>query len=243
VETGFPPKNVTNKTDLNESLSIMARKINETGIALVKQWEGLRTSAYQDAKGVWTIGYGHTNAAGKPYVHKGMKISPEEADAILIRDLRIYERAVEKAVTVPLSDNQFAALVSFTYNVGEENLRKSTLLKKLNAQDYDCVPTELIKWTRAGKKHLRGLKNRRVAEAGLWVKGEFVASRDVRPQPVNNYPITEPETIAPVIGALSGVASLFSGTGPVQWACALIMVISCLIGAWWFIRREGRYNT
>jgi len=215
----------------------MARKINETGLALIKQWEGLRLQAYQDSKGVWTIGYGHTSAAGAPYVQKGMKISERQADAILARDLGQYETAVSEAVKVSLTDNQFAALVSFTYNVGVGALRKSTLLKKLNRGDYDAVPVELMKWVNAGGKKLKGLENRRAAEAGLWVQGEFVASRDVKPQPVNDNPVSKPETIAPVIGALSGLGSVFSGTGPMQWALAFVMVISCLVGAWWFIRR------
>jgi len=218
------------------------RKINERGLALIKQWEGLRTTAYKDSAGVWTIGYGHTTAAGKPYVHGGLKISEGQAQAILARDLGQYERAVEEAVKVPLTDNQFAALVSFTYNVGAGALKRSTLLKKLNKGDYEAVPAELMKWTRAGKKKLKGLENRRAAEAGLWVQGEFVASRDVRPKPVNDNPTLKPETLAPIIGALSGLGSVFSGDGIVQYALAFVMVVACLVGAWWFIRRMREQN-
>jgi len=213
------------------------RKINQAGLEHLKRWEGLRLQAYQDSKGVWTIGYGHTAAAGTPYVHKGLKITAQEAERILARDLGQYERAVEEAVQVPLTDNQFAALVSFTYNVGSAAFKRSTLLKKLNKGDYESVPDEMKKWTRAGKQHLKGLKARRVAEGGLWVTGEFVASRDVRPEPVNDNPVTKPETLAPVIGALSGLGSVFSGNGAVQYALALCMVVACLVGAWWFIRR------
>jgi len=208
------------------------RKINEKGLSLIKQWEGLRLNAYQDSTGVWTIGYGHTTAAGKPYVHEGLKITEQKTEAILVRDLGQYERAVEDAVKVPLTDNQFAALVSFTYNVGAGALKRSTLLKKLNKGDYDGVPAELMKWTRAGKKKLKGLENRRAAEAGLWVQGEFVASRDVRPKPVNDNPTLKPETLAPIIGALSGLGSVLSGDGIVQYALAFVMVVSCLVGAW-----------
>jgi len=213
------------------------RKINKNGLALIKRWEGLRLSAYQDSAGVWTIGYGHTAAVGKPYVYEGMKISGQKAEAILMRDLEQYETAINDVVKVPLTDNQFAALVSFAYNVGVGALRKSTLLKKLNKGDYDSVPAELMKWVNAGGKKLKGLENRRAAEAGLWVTGEFVASRDVKPQPVGDNPVTKPETLAPIIGALSGLGSVFSGTGPMQWALAIVMVVSCLVGAWWFIRR------
>ncbi|WP_375645154.1 lysozyme, partial [Bartonella sp. MR100HLJHH] len=94
------------------------RKISSEGLALIKQWEGLRLNAYKDAIGVWTIGYGHTNNAGKPFVHKGMAITEKQAEELLCQDLRQFENAVERAVTVSLTDEQFAALVSFCYNVG-----------------------------------------------------------------------------------------------------------------------------
>jgi len=94
-----------------------------------------------------------------------------------------------------------------------------------------------MKWTRSGDKYPKGLKNRRAAECGLWAKGEFVASRDVRPEPIHDNPLMKPETIAPVVGALSGLGGVLSGSGPLQYALAFIMVISCLVGAWWFIRR------
>jgi len=141
-------------------------------------------------------------------------------------------------VKVPLTDNQFAALVSFIYNVGVSAFKRSTLLKKLNRGDYDSVPVELMKWTRSGDKYPKGLKNRRAAEAGLWVRGEFVAGREVKPEPVNEAGVLKPETIAPVVGALSGLGGVLSGNGVVQYALAFVMVVSCLIGAWWFIRRQ-----
>lgn len=159
----------------------MPRSVNEAGLALIKQWEGKRLAAYRDPAGVWTIGYGHTDAAGPPAVTPGLTIAEDEAERILRADLGQYEAAVEQAVTVPLSDNQFAALVSFCFNVGPGNLRSSTLLKKLNAGDRAAVPGELAKWNKAGGKVLAGLANRRAAEAGLWAKGEVVASNYVAP--------------------------------------------------------------
>jgi len=172
------------------------RKINATGLELLKQWEGLRTTAYKDSGGVWTIGYGHTASAGKPHPKSGMKITKAQAEDILMRDLRQYEQAVNEAVKVPLSDSQFAALVSFCYNVGADKFRKSTLLKKLNRGDYNAVPAELMKWTRADGKRLQGLVNRRAAEVGLWAKGEFVASHYIKPEAVNAKPVvTDPENL------------------------------------------------
>ncbi|WP_413154856.1 lysozyme, partial [Bartonella sp. cb54] len=143
------------------------RKISKEGLMLIKQWEGLRLHAYQDPIGIWTIGYGHTSAAGKPIVHKNMNITEKTAEDILCRDLKQFERSVEQAVTVSLTDEQFAALVSFCYNVGTTAFCNSTLLKKLNKGDYEAVPAELQRWTKAGGKRLQGLVNRRAAEAGL----------------------------------------------------------------------------
>lgn len=94
------------------------RQINQEGLDKIKGFEGLQLSAYQDVVGVWTIGYGHTKAAGDPIPARGMKITADRAEAILRADLGQYEQAVEQAVKVPLSDNQFAALVSFCFNVG-----------------------------------------------------------------------------------------------------------------------------
>lgn len=161
----------------------MPRSINAAGLALIQQWEGKRLVAYKDPVGIWTIGYGHTDAAGPPRVTPGLTLTEAEALGILKRDLGQYERAVEAAVTVDLTDNQFAALVSFCFNVGPANFAKSTLLKKLNAGDAASVPRELMKWNKAGGKALPGLTNRRAAEAGLWAKGEFVASNYVEPAP------------------------------------------------------------
>lgn len=140
------------------------------GIKLIKDFEGERLGAYLCPAGVWTIGYGHTDAAGPPKVVPGMVITKREAEDILRRDLLKYEVAVDRAVSVPLTPNQFDALVSFCYNVGAGAFSKSTLVKKLNRGDYDAVPAELMKWNKANGKELSGLTRRRRAEAALWRK-------------------------------------------------------------------------
>lgn len=147
------------------------RQINKEGLDLIKQWEGLRLEAYLCPAGVWTIGYGHTETT-----KKGMKINQSEADRLLVYDLSRFIEAVEDSVKVTLNDNQFAALVSFAFNVGVGAFKKSTLLKKLNAGDYSSVPSELARWNKVGNKVSAGLTNRRAAEAGLWVKGSYVSS-------------------------------------------------------------------
>ncbi len=106
------------------------RTISQEGLALIKQWEGLRLNAYKDAIGIWTIGYGHTNSAGKPFIHKDMTVTEKQAEELLRQDLRQFENAVEQAVQVSLTNEQFAALVSFCYNIGTTAFCNSTLLKK-----------------------------------------------------------------------------------------------------------------
>jgi len=143
-------------------------KTSDHGIAFIKRWEGCFLKAYLCPANVWTIGVGHTAAMGDPKPVKGMKITDAEAEAILRRDLGSIERDVAKAVTVRLNQRQFDTLISFVFNVGIGAFRKSTLLKKLNANNYSEVPSELMKWTRAGGRVVQGLVNRRKAEADMW---------------------------------------------------------------------------
>jgi len=142
----------------------MARQINEAGLALIKVYEGLRLKAYQDSVGVWTIGYGHTNN-----VKPGDVLSDEsQASGLLAFDLANAEAAVSRLVKVDLTDNQFAALVSFVFNLGSGNFAMSTLLKKINSGDMAGAAKEFKRWNRAGKKVLAGLVRRRDAEAALF---------------------------------------------------------------------------
>ncbi|WP_254475340.1 lysozyme [Bartonella sp. B1098] len=213
------------------------RKISQEGLALIKQWEGLRLNAYKDAIGVWTIGYGHTSAAGKPFVHKGMTITEKQAEELLCKDLRQFENTVAKAVTVSLNSWQFAALVSFCYNVGTTAFCNSTLLKKLNNGEYEAVPAELQKWTKAGGKRLQGLVHRRVAEAGLWAKGAYVSSNYQTVETKDSTTLFKAEALAPVIGSFSGLGGLLAGNGPVQWALATIMVLAAGVGLFFVAKR------
>ncbi len=213
------------------------RKISSTGLALIKQWEGLRLRAYQDAIGMWTIGYGHTSTAGKPFVHKGMIITEKQAEEILSQDLRQFENTVEKNVTVSLTDEQFAALVSFCYNVGTAAFCKSTLLKKLNNGEYEAVPAELQKWTKAGGKRLHGLVHRRAAEAGLWAKGAYVSSNYQTVETKESMGFLKAEALSPIIGSFSGLGGLLAGNGPIQWALATIMVLAAGVGIFFVAKR------
>uniref|UniRef100_UPI0039A52C6D lysozyme n=1 Tax=Bartonella sp. cb54 TaxID=3385560 RepID=UPI0039A52C6D len=105
-----------------------------------------------------------------------------------------------------------------------------TLLKKLNKGDYEAVPAELQRWTKAGGKRLQGLVNRRAAEAGLWVKGSYVASNYQTVETKEPAGLLKLEALAPIIGSFSGLGGLLAGNDPVQWALAAIMVIAACIG-------------
>lgn len=170
----------------------MSRLINQNGLDLIKHFEGLYTDSYICPAGVPTIGYGHTGN-----VELGQCVTPQEAEDILQEDMQKFAIAVEKAIVVELNDNQFSALVSFAFNCGAGNLRASTLCRKLNTGDYDCVPSELGRWVKAtdpstGKKRsLAGLVKRRAAEGTLFLKpmNEIKSSLSEKmPQKVNADP-------------------------------------------------------
>lgn len=138
-------------------------KASAKGIELIKRWEGLRTNAYQCPAKVWTIGYGHTRG-----VKPDMMISHQHAEDLLLEDLMEYEEAVRELVKVPLSQGQFDALVSFSFNVGVGALASSTLLRKLNQGQYREAVAELHRWNKAGKTVLPGLVERRNDEHALF---------------------------------------------------------------------------
>ena len=154
--------------------------------ALLKKFEGCKLTAYRCPANVCTIGYGHTSAAGAPMVTDGMKITQQQAEDILSRDLVKYETAVHNMLHQPLNQRQFDVLVDFAYNVGIGNLQSSTLLKKVNAAKFDEVPAELMKWTKGGGKVLPGLVRRRQAESAWWSSGEPVALSEKIEAPNND---------------------------------------------------------
>lgn len=146
----------------------ITRTINQAGIDLIKRWEGIRTTAYLCAAGVPTIGYGSTTGLTRADVGR-KTITTAQAEALLRTDLVRFEKAVSRLVTVPLTDNQFAALVSFAFNLGEGNLGKSTLLKRINAKaPIADIERSWMQWVNAGGRRLQGLVNRRADEMKLW---------------------------------------------------------------------------
>lgn len=140
--------------------------ISENGINLIKRFEGCRLKAYRCPAGVLTIGYGHTGSD----VSNGMVISQEKAENMLKMDLTVHCNNVSKLVKVPITQNQFDALVSFEFNVGYGALSTSTLLRLLNQGKYLDASKQFERWVYAGGKPLEGLKKRRIAEKELFLR-------------------------------------------------------------------------
>ena len=143
-------------------------KCSQEGLSLIKKFEGLRLKAYKCSANVLTIGYGHTGG-----VKETDKITLEEADSLLKKDIAKFEEYVSDNVMVKLNQSQFDALVAWTFNLGPGNLRESTMLKKLNNQEYESVPFEMRRWNKAGGKTLDGLIRRREAESLLFESKEW----------------------------------------------------------------------
>ena len=138
-------------------------KISQEGLSLIKKFEGCELNAYKCAAGVPTIGYGSTHG-----IEMGMSISKSRAEELLLEDIAKFEEHVKNNVKVPLNQNQFDSMVSWTFNLGGGNLKSSTLLKVLNGMDYTDVPNQIKRWNKANGKVLEGLIRRREAEALLF---------------------------------------------------------------------------
>ncbi|WP_151805364.1 lysozyme [Acinetobacter junii] len=148
----------------------MCKSISKTGIDLISSFEDTKLQAYDDGVGVWTIGIGTTAYPNGVKVKKGDKCTLEQAKEYFAHDLKRFESSVNKLVEVPLSQNQFDALVSLVYNIGSGNFASSTLLKKLNAKDYAGAADQFLRWNKGGGKVMKGLVRRREAERALFLK-------------------------------------------------------------------------
>ncbi|KAB8312280.1 lysozyme [Erwinia endophytica] len=125
-------------------------KISDNGIKFIKQEEGEKLSAYFDSVGILTIGVGHTGSVnGKP-ITKNTRITADQSTQLLLQDLATAERAIEKNVTVPLTQNQYDALCSLIFNIGAGAFATSTVKKKLNSGDYQGAAEAFLMWKRAG---------------------------------------------------------------------------------------------
>lgn len=138
---------------------------SEWGLRMTKKFEGLRLKAYQDVAGVWTIGYGHTGHD----VHAGKQVTEAEAEALLLADMESAVSCVNRLVEVELTQGQFDALVDFCFNLGERSLHGSTLLRLVNAGDFQAAVKQFVLWDHAGGKVQAGLARRRQAEVKMFM--------------------------------------------------------------------------
>lgn len=138
-------------------------KVSDRGRALIKQREGVRTRAYQDSVGIWTIGVGHTSAAGEPHVSAGMLITPAQVDSILADDLWQFEAAVN-SLGLTFADHEFDALASLAFNIGAGAFRGSTVARRLSMHNKPGAADAMLMWNKAGGRVVPGLDARRHAE-------------------------------------------------------------------------------
>ena len=139
-------------------------KVSQNCVELVKHFEGFRGQAYICVAGQRTIGYGHKIRPYETYD----KISMEQANDLLMQDLQIFASAVNRNIQYPLKQNQFDAIVSFTYNVGIASLQRSTLRQKINYAELDKVEHEMLKWVYVNAAKVHGLVVRRKCEIELF---------------------------------------------------------------------------
>jgi lysozyme len=152
-------------------------RYSKDGLALTEQFEGFRDTAYQDVAGVWTIAYGHTKG-----VHPGMICDQVQGVDWLMDDVSDAENAVNLLVKIGMTQDEFDALVDFTFNIGITAFQHSTLLAMLNSNDIEGAIGEFEKWDQAGGKVVAGLLARRNAEKALFTLGADF-SGEVQPQP------------------------------------------------------------
>ena len=141
------------------------RHITQNGLDLIKRFEGFSRTVYFCPAGYPTIGYGHVVKDDEDF---SAGINEAQAEELLRQDAQIAQRAVLRLINVPLTDGQFDALVSFTFNLGGGALQRSTLRRKVNRSEHEAVPHELMRWVWAGGRKLRGLVRRRKAETELY---------------------------------------------------------------------------
>ena len=156
--------------DVVDELQSKGMKTSQVGIELISSFEDTKLQAYDDGVGVWTIGIGTTVYPNGVKVKKDDKCTLDQAKEYFAHDLKRFEASVNNLVKVALTQNQFDALVSLVYNIGQTAFSNSTLLKKLNAKDYQGAADQFLRWNKGGGKVMKGLVRRREAERALFLK-------------------------------------------------------------------------
>lgn len=251
-------------------------RISQEGLNFIKGWESFVGWVYDDkvppvrqpngkrayrewdggiVRGTLTIGYGHTNAAKHPLkIKRGLRITEKEACEILDVDLDDVEAAVNRRVKVPLTQGQFDALVSLTFNMGEGNLAKSSLLARLNDGDYAGARRSFDLYVKSGGEFMQGLQNRRDGEQALWdsrIKVEIPSTDAPEPHPSEVDPPKAPDVkpigksktvwggiLAWIAGTLGGIFQYIAT--PWGFAALVFIVITSSIGL--FLVIKGRLD-
>jgi lysozyme len=219
-------------------------KISRAAINLIKKYEGLRLNAYRCSAGVWTIGYGHTSAAGAPEVTPGMKISKQEAEDIFEKDIQQFAKGVENLIKVSVSPNQFGAMVSLAFNIGLSAFKKSSVLRFVNQKRFDDAADAFLLWNKAKGKVLKGLVRRRAEEAELFSSTDGVDVR-VPDEPKGKKMTLSTTNLAAGATAAAGVtaatkeiventSSIFSSSGMITVALILVIVA----GSVWIVKER-----
>jgi len=147
------------------------RHVTETGVEMIKMFEGYRAKPYYCPAGFLTVGFGHV--IGESEKEKLIYLSREEAEELLKKDLIRYEKYVLRLINVPLTDGMFDSLVSFTYNLGSGALQRSTLRQKLNREEYQDAADEFPKWCWVNGRKSAGLLKRRLIERDVFLYGNY----------------------------------------------------------------------
>ena len=178
--------------------------VNKATIDLIKDFEGCKLTAYQDIVGVWTIGYGTTAAAGLGITpSKGLTITQERAEELLRQGVEKFAAKVDELITAKVNQNQRGAIVSLSYNIGCGALSKSTVLRELNAGNFDKAAAAFQMWNKAGGVVSKGLSRRRDAERQLFLTPISADMHNVPDQ-------IEPESIWVVI--INAILAIFKGS-------------------------------
>lgn len=161
--------------DFTTDIEPTPMKTSDQGRKFIEMWEesGIpKLHPYNDGTGTLTIGFGHTSAAGPPHVYPGMRITPQQADAILAADLASVEANVNHHLQKEVNQAQFDCLVSFDFNTGA--LARSNVLRAINSGHADLVPQDLNMWVHGGGHVMQGLVRRRHAEGILFSTGKYI---------------------------------------------------------------------
>lgn len=218
--------------------------LNQATIDLVKEFEGLRTTAYKDSAGVWTIGYGTTGRAGvgiDPV--EGMEITEAEAEYYLQKGLEKFSTEITGAITQPINENEFGAFVSLAYNIGSGAFKRSTALRKFNAGDKQGAANAMLMWNKAGGRVLNGLVRRREAERALFltpvrVDAPVQDARQDRTSPAQSRTVQ-----ASVVAAASATGSAVTALSALDSVAQYIVLGFAGVGilmALWIMRERLR---